>query len=224
MADLIEAGETDFGYLGIICKPLGDEETRQIIREVMIDPEGNPRLIAVEILSRAYARYGDYQGWLAFLEQKTAAPELSNDIQAQWMVCRGVAASFAVVPASPLRGKVWLDRALATANSPQCRVAVLSELVSAYADGGKYDTGLSLLDSLSEQFVGTDAEPGIEALRHKISHIKMKLTSKQHKYEDSHSRRVKKARKRELQKRLAKAQQRGDQETVQRMQKMLAIQ
>jgi hypothetical protein len=204
--------------------PLGTAECRQILQAELTDAEGNPRQSVAEILTWSYSQADQLGEWHAFLEGRISQTEGSLDTRARWLMARACADQ--VVPGEwepkPQQGKQWIDKAIATAESPSVRLEALKALVEGYSAAGRHDQGLAVLDSLSEQFSGTAAATEYESLRYdlikaKAKHIASRVQSK---VVQAETRRT--THKQELIRRLSLARSRNDVKQIQQLERALS--
>ncbi len=150
--------------------PLGTSQTRLTVRAELTDAEGNPRPIVAKILAIAYRNAGELKAWQTSLDEKIAAT--NGDAKARWLIARAFAESIIPSEPSPLRGRKWLEEAIKTAGSSSCRFAALQELALAYADVGRSDKALAVIDSAAGRFAGAKAAADLEALRQEVRQTK----------------------------------------------------
>ncbi|MCX5647511.1 MAG: hypothetical protein NTX40_00195 [Planctomycetota bacterium] len=152
---------------------LGTPETRQTVEAKLIDPAGQPRLGVAKILTYVRFAAGGIEAWQAYLDGQVETAAGSPDAQAGWLLARAHADS--VVPSvlfpSPLRGKKWLDQALALAASAPVRFQVLDEIVRGHMFVGKYEKATETLDGLGHQFEDEVFAKGVQQLRRDTSRL-----------------------------------------------------
>ena len=107
---------------------LGTTTTRQVLQNEVVDADGNPRLVVIKILAFIYrdAGFKAWTTWQTFLDSKIAAS--GGDTKACWMLGKAFTESVSNPSGNPkifLRGKEWMDSALATATSASFRLVVL---------------------------------------------------------------------------------------------------
>ena len=123
-------------------------------------------------------------------------------------------------PPVAMRGKQWLDQALATAASTSCQLVVLNELANAHAAAGQPATALALLEDAGRKFTDVRDLAAVAALRRGIE---------QGQSEDKREKlyaelRAMESYRDELRRRLAEAKSNGDAEAVRRYEKLLGAQ
>ena len=144
--------------------PLGTPQMRQTLQSELTDAEDNPRLVVARILAGAYRDAADRNNWLAFLDGKIAAPGISGDTKARWLIARAWAESIIPSQRSPLRGKNWLEQVLDVAKSSSLRIAAIEQLALGYAAAHKYAEGAVFLNSAAKRFTDAQTAAAIEAL------------------------------------------------------------
>lgn len=203
----------------ILALPLGTAETRQTLRDELLDVQGNPRLGAAKVLSVAYQAAGEQDGWLGFLDQKLKDVQNVPDAKARWLLVRGYAAAARSTPPSPLGGRQWLEEALTTTSDASIRSQALRELVDGYVLHRRYDDGLAFLGEVRGRFADPETAKSISALEVRVKDAKAQDAAMA---EQARARAA--ALHREvLQRRLAAARARGDAEAVARYERLLGL-
>jgi hypothetical protein len=146
----------------LLADPLGTDEARKVLRDVLVDSHDQPRLAAAKILAVAYQRAEESGAWRSLLEDKISTG--AGDIKALWLAAKAYTDTLVTDPPNPLRRKMWLDAALAAASSEPVRVAVLEEFVDFYRSVQRPGLGAELLESVAHQF-GAEAAAKLDRLR-----------------------------------------------------------
>ena len=107
------------------------------------------------------------------------------------MIARAHASALEMDDEHPLGGKVWLDQALATAESEERRFQALEILVNGYAKMGKHNAGIALLDSLTGQFSSQDSSAELGTLRTQVEKDKAEFGLRRLEFKRNHNRRIK---------------------------------
>ena len=217
---LLEQGQ-DIGtaYAGEVFAMLVDEPDS--LSGSLVDAEGCVRLGAAKVLSWAYRFAGQVPVWQAILDDHISGAPPNSDELAGWCLARGYAQSIAPPVRSLLSGKKWFDQALATAESPSIRLDALRAIAEGYARTGKHDKGLSVLDSVADQFENTDVFSEVAALKDEILRARDAFRTERLRQKARQAREAKLAWQRELRKRLSVASERGDQAEVDRLGRIL---
>jgi hypothetical protein len=194
---------------------LSAPESRQALEAVLLDPEGNPRMDVARIVGWS-CRLARQEGqWCDFLDGKVQETA-GGDARARWLLVRAHAESLRVGydGPSPLKGRPWLEQAMAAATSRDLRLVALREMVRGHMVLGQYETALAYLDETAGQL--SDSE--VAALRqevheateaHKLSRYDAKAP-------------VLTGRMERLRSRIAVAQERGDTAAAQELQLQLS--
>jgi hypothetical protein len=177
IVQLASAGKLDadgewYFYVDLAA-PLGTPESRQVVREALLDAQGSPRLGVVKILTYAYQSADESAAWCKSLDEKLAAASGGGDERALWLLARAFAestqvASSSATPPSPLRAQAQLEEALKVANSQEIKLQVVRMLARGYAFVGKYETALTFLDDVATQFNKKEALASIESSRGEV--------------------------------------------------------
>ncbi len=201
---------------------LNSPETRSIVEAQLVDPQGQPRVELANTLSWAHLRAKQLKQWQSSLEQRIGAA--GGDAKARWLIARAYAESLETVRygLSPLRGKHWLDEALATASSQTCRLEALRQLVEGYGFIGRHDAALALIAGVQDQFATPEGSSAIQTLLSETQQAKVDYIAaakRQAEQAEAHNRKVHKA---ELNKRLATARARADKQEIRRYEALLS--
>jgi len=180
--------ESGFTFEGL-AQPCVGPRSRSILEAQLTDPAGQPRMAVAKLLAWSYRLGGELTTWQASLEQRINTTR-DPDAKARWMVVRAYAASIASYDPHPLGGKVWLDRALATAGSETCRLEALRELVSGYCGIGKHSAALVLLDSVAGQFSLAESSQALSSLRAETEQAKAMFQVQQLQFKLDHAKRI----------------------------------
>ena len=213
---------TDAVRYEALCHPLNSPETRSIVEAQLVDPQGQPRVELANTLSWAHLRAKQLKQWQSSLEQRIGAA--GGDAKARWLIARAYAESLETVRygLSPLRGKHWLDEALATASSQTCRLEALRQLVEGYGFIGRHDAALALIAGVQDQFATPEGSSAIQTLLSETQQAKVDYIAaakRQAEQAEAHNRKVHKA---ELNKRLATARARADKQEIRRYEALLS--
>ncbi|KKL89265.1 hypothetical protein LCGC14_1916420, partial [marine sediment metagenome] len=212
-------GLTRYTYY-VMGLPLGTPETRQTVQAELVDSQGHVRLGGAKLLTMAHASIHDVKPWLTFLDARLAA-SAGGDAKALWLIARGYAESVAAGEASPMRGKKFYNQALATATSASCKYLALKELIGGYVEIAKHDRAVSVLDSVAGQFAGTEQADKLALLRTEIVQAKAAHAVRRSQRKARLAERAEDTWKRELRRRLASAEARGDGEATRRIRRIL---
>jgi hypothetical protein len=147
---------------------LGTPETRQLLRDEVVDAQGSPRLEVVKILASAYRKTGELAAWLKFLGDRLAAIKDEGDIKALWLLARAYTESVQCQPPVMLRGQEWLEGALKTATSGSLQLEAFQDLVRGYVFIGKYDEALKRLDNPGGLLGGPEFAASLALLRGEV--------------------------------------------------------
>lgn len=200
---------------------LGTAAARQTLQAEVSDANGNPRQVVATILAYAYRhKKEDFQTWQTFLDGKIATAGMSGDTKARWLLAKAFAEAIVNPsgnPKSPIRGKKWLDQALATATSASCRLEVLQKFVEIYRGMRRPAIAVSLLESVKGQFSGAGLAQ-VETMLHELraEQADSDVSFKRRQAADEIAR--KKGRLAYYRKRLAVYQARGDADKVAQLQ------
>ena len=201
----------------LLAIPLCSDATRAVIREVLVDPSGCPRLEAAKLLTHAYHRAHRDDQWRAYLDKQIA--ETSGDIKAAWLIVRAYLEDAQPRQHTPLRGKQYLDQALVSAASQDMRLVILRELSMGYYLTGYYDESMNILDSQAGQYGDS---PGFASLRQEMG-MKMENSRFSQAGRQEHlKRRQEESRRNLLEHRRDAARERGDQAEVGRLEDILS--
>jgi len=137
-----------------LAEPLGTPETRQTVRDALLDAEGNPRLTVAKILTCAYKRYKEFAAWQTYVHgQVSSAPDRS-DRKALWLLVKSYTDTKAPRRLDLRRSRPGINMALAHASSEAVRLIALRELASLYADLHRPSVGADVLASVKHQYRG----------------------------------------------------------------------
>jgi len=146
----------NFKFLGY---PLGTPESRERLRQELVDVDGMPRLGVAKTLAWAHRHVDEMKRWCGYLEEKVG--QSSGDAKALWLAAKGYAATLLPKRPIPLRSRQWLNQALAAAESERARLAILKEFAGFYRAIGQPGDGVEMLESLKQQF-GAEALAEVE--------------------------------------------------------------
>ncbi len=204
---------------------LGTPETRGTVKAVLIDGTGSPRVEIARILSHAYRDSPERASWIEYLDGKVEESAGKGDVLARWFLARAYAASaYHAVEPTPLQGIPWLNQALGAAGSEACRLEVLRVLVDEHVAAGDFAAPATLVASVLGQFSEEGSLASVEAMREGIARSKAEYITMRAEHKAEQARSQKAARKRVLQKRLAKATRLEDEQEVQRLRRLLGLQ
>lgn len=137
-----------------LAEPLAEPGTRQIVRDALLDAQGNPRLGLAKVLACAYRKWGGIAEWRSYVEQQVSAAPANSDKKALWHLIRGYTKS--VMPKSPeaLQVRPGVTAALASAATDEVRVIAWRELADMYISIKRPGVGAKMLESVKGQFDG----------------------------------------------------------------------
>lgn len=136
-----------------LAMPLGTKETRKTVEDQLLDAQGNVRLVVAKIMAWAYRKAGQEKDWTKLVDGKIGTAS-SADQKAMWLVAKGFNESILPQKVEILRAKPHLDKALATAESADAKLAVLCELALYYREMSRPQLAVDMLDSVKQQFQG----------------------------------------------------------------------
>ena len=220
--------EMPWYYYDFLARPLGTPITRWHLRQVLKTESGTPRLEVAYILSWSYAYSHRMPEWSSFLGKEAA--NSNGDNRALWLLARAYAESIPIRPfaakakPSVLSGKTsrkLIDEALVAAASPACRLRVIRELTESMAVAGMHREAIGVVDSLAEQFAGTDAASELASLRESLASYEAREAS--HRLIDNRKylKRVRSIQVSVLRGRLDEATKRGDRQAVEQYEQAL---
>ena len=220
---LAKEGKLDARYWGgpESAIPGNTKDALPAIQAELFNGQGSLRLAIAQSLAWTYEKLGQLPAWQKAVDEKLTGAELSGDAKAGWLLTRAYAEFLRSDLRSPLAGKAWLDQALATASSASVRFMALKELVGGYMLIGEHDKAVAAMGSLTEQF----SEGEIAA---KFADLLTQVVQDKPVYAEAVARakaeqEAKAARmwRDELQRRLAAARLRDDQETAHQVEWLL---
>jgi hypothetical protein len=145
-----------------LAAPIGTEETRQAIRDVLIDDDGLVRLEAAKILGWAYHAVGQLNGWQEYLDTEAAGSD--GDAEALWLLARSHCEEVRSSRSAPLGGRRWVESALDRAESEETRMVCVLWLMERYENTRYYDQGAEFLESMEDQFQSAHSKRLLTAL------------------------------------------------------------
>jgi len=153
-----DAADTDGrrAYLRDWASLLREPQARQIIEAELTDAEGVPRPAVAKVLAWIAREGKKLDAWRARVDQEIAVAGSNADRKALWLMIKGCTEPLVEETINPLRGKPWLDSALATAESDAVRLQVVREYVVRYQETRRPGIGVGLLDSIENQFTGDE--------------------------------------------------------------------
>lgn len=202
-----------------VFAPLVARGTRQLLQAEITSPEGAPRPGPLKLLVRSYYHAGEAAKWKAFAVKKTASADMKPDTKAGWLVAFAAAEGLAGGYSSPDLKR--LEEAMTTAESQALRMKILGDIVKVYAAAARYGAALRVLDKAVAQSRTPAERTAAEALRSEIRLAQKSLLAKRKQARIAKMKRVSAARRRELQRRLAAAEQRKDLRQVARYKRLL---
>ena len=132
-----------------LAYPLGDEASRDLLREHLFDAEGHMRVEVARILGRAYRFSEKLDQWRSEVEQHLEAGDA--DTRAWWWVVRADIAAIEPQPYDYRRGFEALDEAWQTAESDQVRREVLRHRAMHHHMSNTHGRGIHVLQSVQGQ-------------------------------------------------------------------------
>jgi len=147
-----------------IGEALGAAETRQIVRDALLDAQGNPRLGLAKVLACTYKQWGGLDEWRAHVDQQVSAAPANSDKKALWQLVLGYTKS--VTPEKPdvLQLRPGVTAALASAATDQVRVIAWRELADMYVSINRPGVAAQMLESVKGQFTG-DSLAAIDSMQ-----------------------------------------------------------
>jgi hypothetical protein len=145
---------------------LGTSETRQLLRDDLLDAEGMPRLGAAKLLAWAYRDAGEMAGWRKFVDERLAAAT-GNDAKALWSVVRAYTEAIRPKTPEPARSLEGLNAALVMAESERVRMVVLEEVVQFYREREARLAAVELVESVKGQF-GAESAAALASLQESL--------------------------------------------------------
>jgi len=167
VAELIKAGKLGqfvgegpvfFSFAGVnhdhyfYGRPLCTEESRNVIKAELYDPEGNMRLTAAKILAWSYVSSGHGDEMKQLVESKLQQAGLEGDEKARWMMMKGYLAAMTWPDASPQRGVSAAKLAYGIAQSDVARMQAIKELCAYYTGTKRQNIAIGFIDSVKGQF------------------------------------------------------------------------
>lgn len=208
-------GTLEPGHIEHVSTVLATPETRQMLRDELLDSEGFPRLGAAKLLAWAYRDAGEMAQWRSCVERGLAGAD--GDAKAMWLVVKAFTET--LVPDSPnaLRRRRVLDAALAAAVSEPTKLVVLNEFADFYR--GIYRPGIAadLMESVKQQF-SSETAAAVGALQGKLRMEEAELQGTQARTQAAASLAQKAAQLGYYRKCLERANARGDGEESARLQ------
>jgi hypothetical protein len=157
-------------YWSSIDKLASEKEQLLLIREKLVDGQGQVRLGASAMLACAYAwEFKDLATYAQYLEQKAADPASSADQKVQWLLARAYLAEMTYDPPAPLAGKKWVDQALAAAQNEGMRLLCVKWLVGRYVGVDEFEKAKGLLESVEGQFAAAESKTAIAQMKQEMA-------------------------------------------------------
>jgi len=225
LAGLLEASGP-VRYPLSLALPLGTAETRATLAEEMIGVDNSVRRGVSQVLAWAYRQYETPQMWaqfIALLDGKVADESITGDKKADWLLARADA-EVSRPHMSVLRAKQWLDRALTVSASEAMKLQCVERLAIGYAKAFQEGKAGSLVASVANQFQSEESQVKLAALGQRVDQVAAEVRAARAKAREEAEERAKQAHIDELKRRLAVAQQAGDQTAIQRYERLLAQQ
>jgi len=211
IAALVAKGGLEFRRVGqskCVGQAMGTPAGRQIVRDALLDAQGNPRLEAAKILACSYRTYGDFKAWRDYVGQQASGAS-DGDRKALWLMVKGY--TDAVVPDSPnlLRIEAGATAALSQASTDAVRILALRELADVYERTDRPGVAVKIIESIKGQFAG-ESLATVEAMQKDLREKDTDRLSVEAKRKAALAAAQKKALLDHYQKSLAEAQAAGD--------------
>lgn len=203
-----------------LAAPLSSEKNRLKVRKSLLDEKGQPRMGCVLILSYAYRDYGSFKDWLGYLETIVNDPDIDADTKAYRLLARGLAESIGRRLPSPRDGKAWFEHSLAVVESPEARLDITRKIIHSLEYIRDYQTAFILVDQM-ETKSPTKMKPAVSKLRREVAERKIRAEVAEKERVQNQKLKMSRAHRGEIEKRLAKAREKGDSEKIHRYEKVL---
>lgn len=148
----------DYRYL---ASPLGTDETRQAVRDVLVDDQGRVRLDAAKVLNWAYQRAGQLNDWQSYLETEIGGAE--GDAKALWLLARSHCEEIKY-DGSPMAGRRWVESALGFAESEGTQLTCAEWLMERFENTNDFDQGAEFLAGMEDKFESAGSKRMLAAL------------------------------------------------------------
>jgi hypothetical protein len=130
---------------------LATPETRQMLRDELLDSDGSPRFGVARLLAWAYRDAGELAAWRKFVDAAQAAAA-DADSKSLWCIVKAYTEVVRPKPAEPARCLDGLNAALAIAESEKVRLLALNEVVQFYRECDARAGAVDLVESVKGQF------------------------------------------------------------------------
>ncbi len=181
---------------------------------------GDCNLAVANILAFSARRQGHSRALRVRLKQMLDDEQLTGDRRVPWLLARAYAEEvFIDDPPRPNFGLRYVEEAFAAAESPQYRFWALEEMVARLVSVDRGQQAKSLLDSVSAQFTAPEQQAAIATWRARADELTTYYVLVRD--EAAHSTAGRDTYVKQLRRRLAKAQARGDDAAVARYQQLI---
>ncbi len=194
-------------------------QQRERLFETMKQAKAGPTPAVSLIMARAHREHGQYDDYMNRLDDQLEVGGHQGDVLARWYIARALAsyvdANYSEL--NRLRGKRYLDQALAAAQSEAARLEVVDQIAKAYGYTGHAVEGQSFLSSIRPTFEGEKAEQELDRLEKYLAGV----TQAQKLAEDREQRERDQDWRAGIEKKLAEATEKGNQQAARHYQRLL---
>ena len=202
-----------------LAYPLGDEASRDLLREHLFDAEGHMRVEVARILGRAYRFSGKLDQWRQEVEQRLEAGD--GDSRAWWWVVKADVRAIALQPYDYRRGFEALDQAWLSAESEPVRRQVLRHRAMHHHLSSTHGWGIDLLQSVQGQFEAEASRDMVGRLIDQLERDRQRRRERQVQRQAEHRRTMLQSRLQRYEAQLERAQDRGLHDAVGRLQERI---
>jgi hypothetical protein len=130
-----------------------------ILKRALVDDKGQMNLCVNRAIASCYFASHHNQVWQEYVDDRLADGSLGPDERAKWLLARSYVEELKADPPAigPLAGKVYLDRAFASADSEPVRLECLRWIVGRYCAIDQWDQAQALLTSCKGQFTNRES-------------------------------------------------------------------
>ena len=197
------------------------DAAQQQLRQHVTDAEGAPRYSIAKMLAWAYAYTGKMESWLAYLDQKVG--QTTGDRKASWLIARAYAQAVRSGRGYvPVAGETWLKQALEASATKPMKLVCVRILATDYAIARYEDKAKELIGSVKGQFAEGPEAAELALIEKSVEERVADIRRRAEAHEQRAPEAAKQAHIAELKRRLAKAQDKGDTQAVQRYERLLA--
>lgn len=206
------------GVYRCVSQVFSDSSLVGLLEGVLDRPSGEANVGAGRLLACIYLRDGKAEEWSKRLVRMTEESSLSGDALASWLMLR--AFTLEVTPYEPayLAGMEWLEKAYSQATSEEYRQIIDDWVIRGLMSNRSWDQAKSKLDELAAKSDSALIQSQINRWRQEVT-VSQRLDSGRQMNQQANSDRQWRL---TLQARLDEAIRLGDQEQIERYQRLLA--